>query len=136
MGMIHNLRCQLTGVVLGTIDLPADMPADEVLRRTYTQSGVIAEGVVLPTPVPETATPATIRIALRRLHGISTAQLDATVNAIIGSISNPNEQEDARDLWNYAVDIERTHLLVEAVGQSLNLSSTDIDNVFRVAKTI
>jgi hypothetical protein len=134
--MIHDLRCQVTGVVLGTIDLPDNMPADEVLRRTFTQSGVVAEGVVLPTPVPEAASPATIRVALRRLHGITNSVLDATVGAVLSTISDPGERDDAETLWLYSVSIRRDHPLVAAVGVALNLSSDQIDDVFRTAETV
>lgn len=134
--MIHDLRCQVTGVVLGTIDLPDDMPADEVLRRTFTNSGVVAEGVVLPTPVPEAASPATIRVALRRLHGVSNDTLDATVDAVLAGISDPGERDDAETLWLYSVSIRRDHPLVAAVGVALNLSSDQIDDVFRTAETV
>jgi hypothetical protein len=134
--MIHDLRCQVTGVVLGTIDLPDDMPADEVLRRTFTNSGVVADGVVLPTPVPEAASPATIRVALRRLHGVTNAQLDATVGAVLASIPDPGERDDAETLWLYSVSIRRDHPLVAAVAVAFNLTDAQTDEVFRVAATI
>lgn len=134
--MIHDLRCQVTGVVVGTLELPDDMPADAVLRRTYTQSGVVAEGVVLPTPVPEAASPATIRVALRRLHGVTNAQLDATVGAVLASIPDPGERDDAETLWLYSVSIRRDHPLVAAVAMAFNLTDAQTDEVFRVAATI
>ena len=134
--MIHNLRCQITGVVLGSIELPDDMPADEVLRRTFTNSGVVAEGVVLPTPVPEAASPATIRVALRRLHGVTNAALDATVGAVLAAIHDPGERDDAETLWLYSVSIRRDHPLVAAVAQAFNLTDAQTDEVFRVAATI
>ncbi|NBW12568.1 MAG: hypothetical protein EBR82_31535 [Caulobacteraceae bacterium] len=133
--MIHDLRCQVSGTVVGTIDLPDNMPADEVLRRTYTESGVVAEGYSLPKPVPEAASPATIRVALRRLHGVSNSALDATVAAVIDSLPS-DEQDDAETMWLYSVSIRRDHPLVAAVGQVLALSSSQIDEVFRIADTI
>lgn len=134
--MIHDLRCQVTGVVVGTIDLPDDMPADEVLRRTYTHSGVVAEGVTLPEPVPVEASPATIRVALRRLHGVTNSTLDATVNAVLSQIDDPGERDDAETLWLYSVSIRRDHPLVAAVGSALNLTPDQVDEVFRVAATV
>lgn len=134
--MIHDLRCQVTGVVLGTIELPDDMPADEVLRRTYTQSGVVAEGVVLPSPVPDAASPATIRVALRRLHGVTNAALDATVGTVLASIPDAGERDDAETLWMYSVSIRRDHPLVAAVGAALNLTPDQVDDVFRAAATV
>jgi len=133
--MIYDLRCQVSGTVVGTIDLPDNMPADEVLRRTYTESGVVAEGYSLPKPVPEAASPATIRVALRRLHGVTNAALDATVAAVIDSLPS-DEQDDAETMWLYSVSIRRDHPLVAAVGQVLALTPAQVDEVFRVADTI
>ena len=134
--MIHELRCQATGIVIGTIELPDDMPADEVLRRTYTQSGMYSDPSLVPIPVPEAASPATIRVALRRLHGITNAALDATVGAVLASIQDPGERDDAETLWLYSVSIRRDHPLVAAVGAALNLTPDQVDEVFRVAATI
>ncbi|NBW11780.1 MAG: hypothetical protein EBR82_27485 [Caulobacteraceae bacterium] len=133
--MIHDLRCQVSGTVVGTIELPDDMPSNEVLRRTYTESGVVAEGYSVPAPVPESASPATIRIALRRLHGVTNAQLDGIVAGVIASLP-PEDQDDAETLWTYSVSIRRDHPLVAAVGQVLNLTSDQVDEVFRIAETI
>ena len=134
--MIHNLRCQATGIVIGTIELPDDMPADEVLRRTYTQSGMYSDPSLVPIPVPEAASPATIRVTLRRLHGISNAALDATVGAVLAGISDPDERDDAETLWLYSVSIRRDHPLVAAVAQAFSLTDAQTDEVFRVAVTI
>lgn len=87
-------------------------------------------------PVPETASPATIRVALRRLHGITNATLDATVGAVLSSISDPGERDDAETLWLYSVSIRRDHPLVAAVAQAFNLTDAQADEVFRVAATV
>ena len=92
------------------------------------------DGIV--EPVPEAASPATIRVALRRLHGITNAALDATVGAVLASITDPGERDDAETLWLYSVSIRRDHPLVAAVGVALNLSSDQIDDVFRTAETV
>jgi hypothetical protein len=134
--VIHDLRCQATGIVIGTIELPDDMPADEVLRRTYTQSGVYSDPSLVPIPVPEAASPATIRVALRRLHGVTNAQLDATVQAVLAGIADPGARDDAETLWMYSVSIRRDHPLVAAVAVAFNLTDAQTDEVFRVAATI
>jgi hypothetical protein len=87
-------------------------------------------------PVPEAASPATIRVALRRLHGIGNAALDATVGAVLASIPDPGERDDAETLWMYSVSIRRDHPLVAAVGAALNLTPDQVDEVFRVAATV
>lgn len=89
-----------------------------------------------PMPVPEAASPATIRVALRRLHGVTNATLDATVAAVLAGISDPGERDDAETLWLYSVSIRRDHPLVSAVSAALNLTSDQTDEVFRVAATV
>lgn len=134
--MIHNLKCQVSGTIVGTIELPDNLSAEEILRRTHTQSGVVAEGYSLLQPVPEKATPATIRIALRRLHGISNVQLQNTINSIFAQIQDDAARDEAETLWEYAIEIQRTHPLVEVIGNALQLNTQQIDEVFRVANTI
>ena len=99
----------------------------------------VIEEVELPDvaiPVPDAASPATIRIALRRLHGVPNSQLDFVVDSVIASIPDPDEREDARTLWTYSVSIRRDHPLVAAVSSSLSLTAADVDGVFRLAATI
>lgn len=90
----------------------------------------------VPAYVPEDASPATIRVALRRLHGITNSVLDATVGAVLASIQDPGERDDAETLWLYSVSIRRDHPLVAAVAQAFNLTEAQTDEVFRVAATI
>jgi hypothetical protein len=87
-------------------------------------------------PVPEAASPATIRVALRRLHGVTNAALDATVDAVLSQITDPGERDDAETLWLYSVSIRRDHPLVAAVAQAFSLTDAQTDDVFRVAETI
>jgi hypothetical protein len=89
-----------------------------------------------PLPVPDAASPATIRVALRRLHGVTNAQLDATVQAVLAGIADPGERDDAETLWLYSVSIRRDHPLVAAVAQAFSLTDAQTDEVFRVAATI
>lgn len=86
--------------------------------------------------VPEAASPATIRVALRRLHGVTNATLDATVAAVIAGLPTNDARDEAETMWVYSVSIRRDHPLVAAVGQALNLTSDQVDDVFRVAATI
>lgn len=105
---------------------------------TKPNNNIVSE-VDVPDPietVPESASPATIRIALRRRHGVPNSQLDFVVDSVIDSISNLDEREDARTLWTYSVSIRRDHPLVAAVAASLSLTSADVDEVFRLAATI
>ena len=88
------------------------------------------------SPPPDTATPATIRIAMRRLYNITGAQFDAVVAQVIAAIPNDADRQDATDLWQYAIEIQRTHPLVAAVAGVFALSQQQIDDAFRFAATI
>ena len=109
-----------------------------VNNQTWDANGNLIkdEWVEDTSPPPESASPATIRVALRRLHGVTNATLDATVAAVLASIQDPGERDDAETLWIYSVSIRRDHPLVAAVGVALNLTSAQVDDVFRVAATI
>jgi len=99
----------------------------------------IIEEIELPdeiVPPPESATPATIRIAMRRLYNITGAQFDAVVAQVIAAIPDENDRQDALDLWQYAIEIQRTHPLVAAVAGVFGLSQQQIDDAFRFADTI
>ena len=99
----------------------------------------IIEEYDIPDPVvapPDKATPATIRIAMRRLYNITGQQFDAVVAQVIAAIPNEADRQDATDLWQYAVEIQRTHPLVVAVAGAFGLSQQQIDDAFRFAATI
>lgn len=85
-----------------------------------------------PPPVPQSITPAQLRIAARRLFGITRENLDAAVAAVIAELATVDEQsaEDARDKWEKAVEIDRNHPLIVVVARGFGLSLTDIDNLF------
>lgn len=87
-------------------------------------------------PPPDKATPATIRIAMRRLYSITGQQFDAVVAQVIAAIPSEADRQDATDLWQYAVEIQRTHPLVAAVANVFGLSQQQIDDAFRFAATI
>lgn len=107
-------------------------------NQTWDANGnlVHEEWVEVSVPVPSTATNMAIRVALRRLHDVNTQQLDAVVGQIVDAIPDIGEQEDARIMWLYASNVERSHPLVAAIGSALNLTSEQVDEVFRVAVAV
>lgn len=107
-------------------------------NQTWDANGnlIHEEWVDVPVPVPQSATHMAIRVALRRLHGVSTQQLDAAVSQVIGAIPDSGDREDAEIMWHYASNVERSHPLVAAIGSALNLTSEQVDEVFRVAVTV
>ena len=89
-----------------------------------------------PAPVPESITPAQLRVAARRLYGITAEQIDGVADAIIGSIPDDNERNDSRLMWDYAVVIERKNPLLVPAGALLELTDAQLDEVFRVGALI
>lgn len=87
--------------------------------------------VVPPPPVPESVGPAQLRIAIRHLHGITSG----AVYAVISAIPDAADQDDARDLWEYATVIRRDHPLIASLAAAFELASAQIDDVFRLAAT-
>jgi hypothetical protein len=82
-----------------------------------------------PVPVPESASPAYLRVALRRLHGITSPMISAKIELI----PDPQDRQDADDLWEYATQIRRTHPLVISLAASFALTEAEVDQVFILA---
>lgn len=85
-----------------------------------------------PAPVPAHVGPAHLRIAMRRLHGITAGQVYAAISAIPDQAA----QDDARDLWDYATEIRRDHPLVASFAAAFALTPAQVDDTFRLAATI
>jgi hypothetical protein len=96
-----------------------------------------AESPSPPPEVPQTITPAQLRIAARRLFRITREQLDAAVSDVIAELAKEDVDlaEDARDKWEKAVEIDRNHPLIMVVGEGFGLTSADIDQLFIVGAT-
>jgi len=76
----------------------------------------------IPAPVPASVTPRQIRLALNK-----TGMRDAVEAAIAAS------GRDVRDWWEYALEIERAHPMVDAMLPALGLTSAQADDIFRLA---
>jgi hypothetical protein len=75
-----------------------------------------------PAPVPETVTPLQARRALRA------AGLLATVEALMASAP-----EEAREAWEYAVEIRRDDATLAALAAQIGLTAPQLDDLFRDA---
>lgn len=115
-------------IVYGPGGYDASKPNNNVIE-TYEDS-------VANMPPPSTATPASIRVALRRLHNITLLQLDDVITQVIASLPDAGAQADAEILWEYAIEIQRAHPLVAAIAAALNLNDQQIDDVFREAANV
>lgn len=80
------------------------------------------------SPVPEAVTATQARLWLFRNYGLSSDD----VRNVIAAMPDPGE---SLIRWEYSPYIERSHPLVEAIGQTLGLSATQLDDAFREAVT-
>lgn len=85
-----------------------------------------------PPPVPDSVGPAQLRIALWRSHGIKPND----VLALIAAIPDPQAEAEAEILWEYSAEVRRSHPLVTSFGAAFSLTKEQIDDVFRLAKTL
>jgi hypothetical protein len=112
------------------IDLESETDNSEGLRNLFNEWYF--------THAPEDyveAIPALSRKQLRLMLlnlGISST----SILAIIESIQDPIEKETALINWEESSYYERSHPLVNYVGQQLELSSIEIDNAFRSAANL
>ena len=84
--------------------------------------------------VPLVITPRQIRLALRRLYGIT----PAGVEAVLASLPEP-QRTDAQIEWEYATRIERVHPLIDQLASVLSQAysvTVDADEVFVVGGAI
>lgn len=82
--------------------------------------------------VPEQIGPAQLRIALRRLHP------EIVPGAVYAAIAQlpADQQDDARDLWDYATVIRRDNAVLLALASAFELTADQIDAVFRLGATL
>jgi hypothetical protein len=131
-----------SGVPSGTIvysypdhagDLASLLGKDIPGQPDGSSNGMPAGSAFFPiTPmVPESVTATQIRLWLFR-HGITGSMVEASLAAI------PDEQTrgEAQIQWEYAPYVERLHPLVTAIGESLGLTSEQVDDAFREASTL
>jgi hypothetical protein len=81
--------------------------------------------------VPQSVTATQIRVWLVK-SGVSLSSIDSA----IADIQDTQERELARVYWEYAPYIERTNPLVSAIGTSLGMTSSQIDQGFREASLL
>lgn len=107
----------------------------------FEQDGVVYSAAEAPPPPePEPPTPEEIRAAMppltaRQLRlglvggGFSLSDVETTIDAI------PDEQQRAvaQIEWQYAVQFERMHPLIEQVGSTLGLTPEQIDAMWEQA---
>jgi len=80
---------------------------------------------------PTTCTPRQLRLALIQ----SQISLSA-VQGFIDGIQDPIQKEMAIVEWEYALEINKAHPLVQAIATNLNLTGEEIDDIFAFAVTL
>jgi hypothetical protein len=104
---------------------------DGISRSSGLTSALVPEGATVepyaepPTPIPAIVTMRQARLAL--LQG----DLLTKVNATIASGS-----EADKITWEFATEVKRDDLLVHNMATTLNLTETDLDNLFILAVTL
>ena len=81
----------------------------------------------IPKP-PRFVTPRQFRLGIKDF-GLSISTIEGLLNAI------PDETERERALieWEYSTEIDREHPLIQNFARVLNISETDLDNIFWLA---
>lgn len=107
-----------------------DIPSDTILESTsYTidddNKKVYGTHITKPIPIPETITATQIRLWL-----INNDILLANIETAINNIEDPKTKEITLVQWEYAPYVERSHPLIETIGEFLGLTSEQIDNAF------
>jgi hypothetical protein len=87
--------------------------------------------IPVPEPVPSEVSNAQAREALIR-SGISIA----SVNAALAAIADPVEREVAVTQWEYRTSIRRDADLVVSMAGAMNLTPSQVDDLFRLAATL
>lgn len=108
---------------------------DRVSRMSMLASAVpegeyIAPYEAAPVPVPSSVTMRQARLAL-----LGAGLLDS-VNLAIDTIVDDMQRKAAQIEWEYAQEVQRSSGLVPLLGQALQLSEQDLDNLFLTASTL
>ena len=88
----------------------------------YVRGDVVPELSQSQSNVPAVVTPRQIRLALN-----AAGLRDAVENAVAAS------DQAIKDWWEYALDIERKHPLIESMAQQLGITDQQIDTLFVAA---
>jgi hypothetical protein len=85
----------------------------------------------IPKQVPQSVTPRQMRLALIA-NGID---IDA-VKAQVDAIPDPAQRQAAQVEWEYALDVKRTHPLIEMLAQGLGFTDSQVDDLFIAASAL
>ena len=83
-------------------------------------------------PVPAEVSRARFLIALRRCFGLN----EGAIYALISQLPAGDEQEDARDIFENAIEFRRANAFLATLAAAAGKSSADLDNLFRFAAAL
>ena len=111
----------------------SEIPADCVCVRGDVEAGFfICYQVGDALPAPLVFAPESVSVSPRQIR------LALTATGLCTTVENAVKagSQDLKDWWEYALEIERHHPLIEAMGAALGKSSDDLDNLWRLAATL
>lgn len=131
--LIHPVETRVFQVEAQPFDVAPPLSwlpcAADVTPQTHKYEGgqfaLLPPVTPLPSPVPQSVTPRQARLAL-----LAAGLLD-DVNAAVAA-AGPQAQID----WDYALEIRRDNALIASMAGQLNLSSEQIDDLFRAAAVL
>lgn len=91
---------------------------------------IFTEEIIVNTIVPEVVTPRQMRVALI-LSGI----LVEDIESVIESLPEP-DKSITRITWEYSTEFQRNNPILVAMAPALNLSESDVDQLFILANTL
>lgn len=122
------------GVVVNTI--VASELGEGMIDGSAGGIGWLWDGENLTAPVQPVAIPQSVTMPQARkaliMSGVSIAQVDATINAI----EDATERELAETDWEYSATVRRDSPLVITLGPLLELTESQIDDLFILAETL
>ena len=123
--------------VAGSASLDTGRLLVDLTNETQEQLDIITaqiplfnDGQAAPNLCPDKVSPRQIRIAMV-MSGLDLSQ----VEAYIASLPEP-DKTCGQISWEYAIEIERSDCLVNAVAAVYNLTPSQVDDIFILAETI
>lgn len=83
-----------------------------------------------PKPVPQSVTMRQARLALLQYNLLS------QVDTAISNIEDEFEREQAKITWEYSTEVQRSHPMIENLGEQFRITTEQLDELFILASTL
>ncbi|SDH27839.1 hypothetical protein [Nitrosomonas sp. Nm132] len=104
------------------VDFPFTVVGEGVIEEA--QSGDFPLPEALQPEVPQSVTMRQARLALLNIGKLN------DVDAALASIPDETLRKAAQIEWEYALEVQRNHVLVQQIASSLGLGNQTLDNLF------